>query len=539
MKRLFVLIYIIFLFSAFSCERKASSESYLKLENLNSLVEDKPDSVYRVLKEISLDPNFSDDFMSRTYKAKYALVLTKAQYKSYKTFTSDSLINIAVSYYAGKKSYVREYSESMMYKGVVINDLGRYEEAMECYKNAETLLEPVAKSYNDFLNLGLINARIADVKSENTFARAEVITSLRKSWECYNKIGNEEREINILYHIGLKFLPNDADSALYYLNRSFELATKYNDIKHIYLNKYLIYNIYSATEKYDLVISDAYKLLKEYPDSTYLNNVYSTIAGSYIKKSQIDSAMKYYNYLQAHNYKSRVLDYTINEALGNYKRAYDILLEYYVESRMTFEKSVRNNIVELEKLYDYQKVLREKDKLEANYKNRMIIFSLGSVILLLIIGILIYLIRRYKNSIEQKEYILAELRRDLINKSKDKKYSTILNKNLSSLNQLVELSYTYENFPKKFISNFQEIINVKDADKGVLRDIKEMVNIERNNILTKLHEDYPILTESDINFIAALCAGFSTGSICALFSYENVNTVYVRKKRIEKKWVLI
>ena len=85
-----------------------------RLALADSLIVDHADSAYTVLKAID-----SEELLSESDRAFYALLFTQAQYKNVDSIGSDSLINIALDYY--KDNHNREhYTRTLIYKGAVM-----------------------------------------------------------------------------------------------------------------------------------------------------------------------------------------------------------------------------------------------------------------------------------------------------------------------------------------------------------------------------------------------------------------------------------
>ena len=134
------------------CGRSVDS----RLALADSLIDEQADSAYMVLKGIN-----ADELTTTSDRAYYALLYTQALYKNMDSIASDSLINIAVDYYADNHN--RELNtRTLIYKGAVMQELGKEQEAMEWYKRAED-----NASEDDYMNLGQANLRMAVLYSLN------------------------------------------------------------------------------------------------------------------------------------------------------------------------------------------------------------------------------------------------------------------------------------------------------------------------------------------------------------------------------------
>ena len=137
MKNVVGVILTFILLSSIGCE---SHNIDARLALADSLIVDHADSAYTVLKAID-----SEELLSESDRAFYALLFTQAQYKNVDSIGSDSLINIALDYY--KDNHNREhYTRTLIYKGAVMEELGNPEEALEWYLSAENNAPPMTIS---------------------------------------------------------------------------------------------------------------------------------------------------------------------------------------------------------------------------------------------------------------------------------------------------------------------------------------------------------------------------------------------------------
>ncbi len=74
--------------------------------------------------------------------------------------------------------------------------------------------------------------------------------------------------------------------------------------------------------------------------------------------------------------------------------------------------------------------------------------------------------------------------------------------------------------------------------QSVLTDVEWQFYIYEANELfegniMKLREEYPQLTDADMNVIALICLGIDIGNSIILLDYSNSNTMYMRRMRIK------
>jgi hypothetical protein len=149
---------------------KSSTLSRITLPAIDSLLQDNPDSAYNALADIPVKSIYS-----RRDRAYYALLLTQARHKNYLPLNDDSLINVAVTYYKGKKDY-EKFAKALLYKGICIEESNDPQKAIEIYAQAEQ----VALQTDDYLTLGLINSQMAGSIKEYILKTRWTLKGIRK-----------------------------------------------------------------------------------------------------------------------------------------------------------------------------------------------------------------------------------------------------------------------------------------------------------------------------------------------------------------------
>ncbi len=157
------LIILFFLLPA-ACTNSTLNTQYSALLKADSLMYAHPDSALALLQSISAD-SLTDE-ANRSY---HALLLSQALDKNYIDKTDDSLINIAVAYYADKPISIQQML-AHYYQARIKQNAKAYPEAVYSALYAET----AALQLNDHYHLGLI---------------------YRLMMECYNRVYDTEKEL--------------------------------------------------------------------------------------------------------------------------------------------------------------------------------------------------------------------------------------------------------------------------------------------------------------------------------------------------------
>ena len=148
------------------------------LTRAEALMNEHPDSAWTVLNTIS-----PDEMGQNCTRARYALLYTQAQDKTYRDETNDSLISVAVDYYCDTEDVRRKFL-SYYYKGRVYTNAKDYLNATSCYMEAEQLVDEVG---DDYLS-GLLYAELGRIYNIY-YDYPKSLEAHQKAAECYERAG--------------------------------------------------------------------------------------------------------------------------------------------------------------------------------------------------------------------------------------------------------------------------------------------------------------------------------------------------------------
>ena len=148
------------------------------LTRAEALMNEHPDSAWTVLNTIS-----PDEMGQNRTRARYALLYTQAQDKTYRDETNDSLISVAVDYYRDTDDVRRKFL-SYYYKGRVYTNAKDYLNATSCYMEAEQLADAVG---DDYLS-GLLYAELGRIYNIY-YDYPKSLEAHQKAAECYERAG--------------------------------------------------------------------------------------------------------------------------------------------------------------------------------------------------------------------------------------------------------------------------------------------------------------------------------------------------------------
>lgn len=441
-------------------------------------------------------------------QAYYNMLLTQAKYKNHINATSDSCINEAVSYYS-KSEDSKKYTSSLVYQGLVNEELGNYDKAVLCYHKAErTALK------TDLSNQAFAKLRLGYLY-KSQFVGAKVIASnkFQEALKMYKQLGNQQYVILCLKEIGELYSDQKgkAESALHYINEALDLA------KALPTEQYALFSTYTCRAQYYASVENDYTKAKNDAlkaissiDSNQIDNpkAHFTAALSYIKLQQLDSCIHYLkNAPEMTCYADSILYFnvlsTINfhqadysQAFANYKKAMNI-------EDSALVNSLTHRLLTIEKRYDLQNEELQNEKLRSNLKNTWLALAVLAAIGLGLLSIAL----GYRSKLRNKEHEFELLRADLDSSTNsleqvqatlssyeediNQATSTItkLNQEIDAAHQrLIDMESEQAHYQKNAESSRQSITQLNDQIEAVKNELvsKERERAELNDRLAEL-----------------------------------------------------
>lgn len=319
--------------------------------------------------------------------ATWCLLYTQAWDKNYKKHTSDSLINVALRYFDKRNDGLRK-AQAWFYRGSVLKDLGKLEEATKCYVQSRSLIG----SFNDPLFASLICQTLGRIyREQDVYEQAfelfkeaiHYVTQVPRcdSWShAYSELGRTFAECRQL------------DSARYYFECSLENARLIKDFKmqamaigELGVACYDEGDYKNALEyqKQDLALT------LELEDTINFSATRFGVASVFYRMGELDSAKAYFEESLNTSNMSRIRTvnlvlYYISKKQLRYNDAFQ-----YIEQYRHYNDSINNMehtriIAEAQKKYDNEKLENEKKDLLLE-KERLwnTMFLLGIIVLVL------------------------------------------------------------------------------------------------------------------------------------------------------------
>ena len=530
----------------FACNHHSSNPM---LQQVDSLLEMKPDSALTILKNISVLEDLPE-----VDKAYYALLLAEATDKNkLPLLPCDSLLNFALDYYGDDD---REKAVALMYKGRLLAEMDDEKAAIEMNLKALEILQdyPVDTKYRRLIYsaLGLWYGNCG----LNDKALEVLHQSLHYSFDAKD---TAIAYINIGYIYGMR---NMQDSAITYQRKAVKYAMRSKDRSMILTSWHNLSICYRHFENVDSAVVYAHKVLQHLSYGNGKADAYYNMGDLYVDLEQYDSAR---HYLEKSLFlsPSRSIPYwslAVMEAeLGNFKSAY-----HYLDTFVMVQDSLDNSeqLTEVQHLvYKHQTELRVKDEqIKSKRIIRWIVFV--SVIICFVVA-LIY--QRWINKKNNQQALYrqalqyADEKQNVMQQRIEENESALAllqdreNQNLDEIAQKEQLitqlkkeKLALRTWLFQQTSIYKKVMSLSDQQQVNKKIRKVMAAAELDKLkkttfeiyadyISPLQAQYSQLTEDDFLALCLQEAGISPLAISLCFGHTDTVALNQRKSRLKKK----
>ena len=530
----------------FACNHHSSNPM---LQQVDSLLEMKPDSALTILKNISVLEDLPE-----VDKAYYALLLAEATDKNkLPLLPCDSLLNFALDYYGDDD---REKAVALMYKGRLLAEMDDEKAAIEMNLKALEILQdyPVDTKYRRLIYsaLGLWYGNCG----LNDKALEVLHQSLHYSFDAKD---TAIAYINIGYIYGMR---NMQDSAITYQRKAVKFAMRSKDRSMILTSWHNLSICYRHFENVDSAVVYAHKVLQHLSYGNGKADAYYNMGDLYVDLEQYDSAR---HYLEKSLFlsPSRSIPYwslAVMEAeLGNFKSAY-----HYLDTFVMVQDSLDNSeqLTEVQHLvYKHQTELRVKDEqIKSKRIIRWIVFV--SVIICFVVA-LIY--QRWINKKNNQQALYrqalqyADEKQNVMQQRIEENESALAllqdreNQNLDEIAQKEQLitqlkkeKLALRTWLFQQTSIYKKVMSLSDQQQVNKKIRKVMAAAELDKLkkttfeiyadyISPLQAQYSQLTEDDLLVLCLQEAGISPLAISLCFGHTDTVALNQRKSRLKKK----
>ena len=541
-----------------------------QLEEAEALLTENPDSAYQFLQTIERP--------ERHPKAEYAtwcLLTTQAADKSYWEHTSDSLIQVAVRYFSRQHDPDR-LATALYTQGRVEKELGRNEEAAQSFVKALD----VAKGREDYELQFLASSQLGSI-----YAYSKLIDKARIAYEQalhFAELAQDSSSISYAHaYLGRIYgLQNDWNEAVHAYQKAITIASQAQSIPALQLGLNELATVYCRTQSYQNAF-DCIQRLQDLADKSIATNqaiTYLNIGDLYRLMSYYDLAIPYLEkalntknlYTKRSTYQCFYYLYTEQQ---NYKKAIEYNNLYWVCNDSIQEIEKQKEIIAVEKKYNNEKLLNEKQQLELK-QNKILLIGCGIFLFIIIVFLLTYadkkrIIARLFEELNNVQCQIVEKERTIANYQQE---MTVLSQKQSNFNDWqqtknnmdVEIKQLHQqikalkqrqseilirlNHRNDQIQQYEKIIKRKESIPDILTRIKKTNRIEEIEwpeliahidalhcqFSARLKKAYPELTDTDIRLCCLIKLGYDRKEQIELLAL-NEDSFYKRKQRLRKR----
>ena len=534
-------IYILLLFSLVELWSCCGQQNYDKrLTAADSLLKQDVDSALTLLEAIS--PGSLGHEADRAY---HALLLTEARYKCYIPATGDSTVNRALDYYEQHGQEQEKLTRAYVYKGAVMEELGQSREAMRYYKKA--LSQAAA---DDYFNQGYIRLRMGNIYRDHLVADSADIMMFKEALTYFKQVPDSFYVLTCLAEIGSSYGKNNPDSVLGYLYRADTLAAalhadQLQAINRIFIAKHLMFS--HEANDIDKAKNIALTILRDHQDQDDAEDLLMIAAFTLAKQNKPDSAMLYLNQIDG-EFKTPNDMVFYHNCLAEVARARGDIpaYQYHFERADVLADSLEQNDVQkqlrdVETQYDNEALKYEN----LRYRTRLTISLLVAALALSLMTILLMAYRRKlsrrKQQLKEMEDVIDRLHDEQAQLSRQFENDKVMNDKLKeAIQRQIEMFTTLvekhqkqvTTDPKGFAKLFKSVYSVTQPDSTFWTSLHAYADSLTDNLVSRTVEAYPELLDTDVQVLSLCCSNLPTTVIMACMGYNDVHSVYNKKRRI-------
>lgn len=532
----------------FACNRHSSN---LLLQQIDSLLEEKPDSALVLLKNIP-----APEEMPGADRAYYALLMVAAtDKKEMPLLPCDSLLDFALDYYGDDD---KEMAVALLYKGRLLAQMDDEKAAIENNLKALDVLQDYPE---DTKYRGLIYGALGVWYGNNgLYDKALEVLDLSLLYAfCAKDSSISYNNISFIYS-----MQDQQDSAMSYQQKALNYAYLAEDSNLIVASLHNMSLQYGNLENTDSALYYARKVMAMISFSSKEDKsiYYYNIGDLYLDLVEYDSAKYYLNYALSFPNVPIFVYHSLSdleERLGNYEKANNLLKEYTLKLDSVYETEAVTQTQHL--VYKHQTEVNVK---EEQIKSRSAIGKIISVFVLLTFIIILV----FQNRINRKKKQHALLQQSLdyadekmrvmqqrikenesvvaLLQTEQDKNAIEINRREQLIEQLKEEMFRLHTYTFQQTSVYKKVMALSSQEKIEKKNRKPLTTSESENLkknvlaiysdyISSLLEKYPRLTNDDLLFLCLQQAGFSSLVIALCFGYSDTLTINQRKSRLKVK----
>lgn len=512
-----------------------------RLDEIDGYVDSDPQAALAALTGLDMG-----DVRSRSDKAHYSLLYSKALDKCYIDTTDVSVVADAVDWYSRHGS-PDEKMQTYYYLGRIYGNAGRYTESIIALTQA---LEEGEQS-SDVKYKGRVYIAMADAYNNN-YNVIEEGRCVDKALEYFKESGDSTQIRAALFRKAISCMNLDdydeSDSLFCYL-------LSIPDLKpHLRANCLYHYAYLLALRDGDPQRAKA--LFEEAAGAGAGFTQEAVAAYSYILWCTGDKkgSDEMFGALEQSDstavglisfWKSR-----IKAEEGSYHEAYNYLDNALTYSAKAESEALRQSLSIAQR--DYYSAVAEQQRVNAdNHKTVSVLIGVASIaVVFLLFGIGINVIRRIKERSDQAisnlEYIRERMMaaqksaddKEIKIQSLQAKFREVFREHLQIVANLYESYDLNLRRGADGVSTYKQVQDVFKAIRGEEESghlFEQIIDRDMDGLISAFRRDFPKLKELDYQLFCYYVAGYDTKTISIILSERSADSLYMRKSRLKKK----
>mgnify|MGYP002533878906 FL=1 len=508
-------------------------------------IEKEPDKVLILLDSIQQMEELSEQ-QQALWCLLYTSVLDRKQIKH----TSDSLIQIAVSYYE-KNDLPERKMQAYYYYGIVLQDLNDAIQAQDYYLRAYKLGIELER----YVFLGRICANLGTLYTYQELCSQA--SHFQQKAVSYFEKNRDTVRLSLVFRDMARIHLNEhrLDSAVV----NYTKALKYTSDVHKFCMFNELTGAYARMGDYEKGVSCAhmaYDRAETVEDSCLVSLALGSL---YLRMGKKDSAYHYLSFCRQSTDPYTLKDFYLYLAQFEKSRHNWPTYAFYQEQYNVFRDSIDNltkmeTLARLQRLYDYREIEKKKEyyRQESDRKTgKLYKLSLGGVgCLLFVVCIIFYLWKERKKKEEQLNQSLRRKEQQYLN---SQQYLEERNAVMAQLEQQYEAVVAQlSEQSSRFTTSVQEKINsshpffISELYRGVYAEWKKLDEVQWAEVIKMidhiLYKDftgkirmlYPRISELDLNVCYLVKLEIPVGRIAVLLSV-NSQAISNKRKRLYEK----
>ena len=505
-----------------------------RLVAADSIMWDAPDSALAIVSTI-------DTLTGEANQAYCDLLMTQARYKCYQEITAsdDSAISHAITYYRTHSGEREKLTRAYLYKGAVMEELGRVDSAMFYYKTAE-----VNADEKDYFTLGYVNMRMGALYRDHYSIDGKDIEKYELAHKYLKLTDNKYYQVRCKINLGSLYRLNKPKDAEILLHDAMLLAHEVNDTTAYITCLQNLIMLYDHNDEYEKA-REQINHIKSFTIGRISNLCLTSSARVYAKLGLIDTAEQYINLAKSRSILNPIEQISFYEGLSAIALAKNdtlMYLRYERKSKYLSDsiKSIQQTVTILNAEHEFDQTLKIAQKYQ--YQKTFTWLVCLSIFLILALLIIHYRrVHRYDKIIDSIKQQSASQLSDLMLlkqrienlKIQDQQLKSFISSHLNLTSEMIEACY---HSPKSNLSEqVKRIVQFQQDNKQQWTQLYHYIDVEYNGIISKTHKAYPQLNDKDLLLIALTTTGFSYVQIAIIMGYANATSVGTIKQRLAHK----